>query len=181
MNPKLTEYWRNVMFARQGRWRSNNTHTIYLYSKVLVHALAVHKCRCSSPVTLLFEPMVEINPLRRVTGPLWHPTFHNLPSPCFPSNQLSINPFGRMNSWMSCMPTAFVWDQIRASKLVVGRANYCTTEAHIFVWMKVNIQNKKQSTYLSSNFGFFGSIELSSPDASISFRMSSPPTSSPST
>ena len=43
---------------------------------------AVAPCSCgrSSPVTSDFELVVEINPLSRDTGPLWHPSFHSLPS-----------------------------------------------------------------------------------------------------
>ena len=45
------------------------------------------------------------------------------------STHLSTNPFGRMNSWVSCVLTAFVWDQTQASRYKVRRANHCTTEA----------------------------------------------------
>ena len=47
--------------------------------------LAVCRCKCLSPVTLAFEPVVKINPLPWDTGPLWHLSFHSLPSPGFPS------------------------------------------------------------------------------------------------
>ena len=51
--------------------------------KLGTHAIAARSRRRSSPVTLIFEPVVEVNPLRRDTGPLLHPTFHNLASPGF--------------------------------------------------------------------------------------------------
>ena len=52
--------------------------------KVSAHAVVVRSCGRSSPVTLAFEPVVEINLLPHDTGPLWHPSFHSLPSPGFP-------------------------------------------------------------------------------------------------
>ena len=53
-------------------------------NKVGTHAIAVCSCRRSSPVTLAFEPVVEINLLPRDTGLIWHPTSHSLPSPVLP-------------------------------------------------------------------------------------------------
>ena len=47
--------------------------------KVGAHAVAARGCRRSSYVTSAFEPVVDINPLHRDTGPLWHPSFHSLP------------------------------------------------------------------------------------------------------
>ena len=37
---------------------------------VLAHTIVVRRCGCSAPFTLAFEPVVEINPLHRDTGPL---------------------------------------------------------------------------------------------------------------
>ena len=54
------------------------------HGKVLAHAVTVCSCVCSSPVTLTFEPVVEINPLLQDTGPLWHLSFHSLLCPDFP-------------------------------------------------------------------------------------------------
>ena len=34
------------------------------------HAVAVHSCGCLYPVTSVFEPVVDINPLPWDTGPL---------------------------------------------------------------------------------------------------------------
>ena len=41
---------------------------------------------------------------------------------------LSTNPFGRINSWVSCAPPTFVRDRTRASEFVAGRTNHSTTE-----------------------------------------------------
>ena len=43
---------------------------LLVVDKVLAHAIPVRRCVYSSPVTLAFEPVVEINPLSRDTGPL---------------------------------------------------------------------------------------------------------------
>ena len=46
---------------------AKHTTNVCLY---LTGAVAAHGCYRSPPVTLAFKPVVEINPLRRDTGPL---------------------------------------------------------------------------------------------------------------
>ena len=53
---------------------------------------------------------------------------------------LSTNPFGRMNSWVSCALPAFIQDQTQTSRFVVRRVNHCTTEAFLMRYKRYFIQ-----------------------------------------
>ena len=82
----------------------------------------------SSSVTLLFEPVVEINPLPQTQGhcDIRVSTVY-LPQVSL-GTHLSTNSFVRMNICVSCALTALAWDQTRASRFVVRCVNHCTTE-----------------------------------------------------
>ena len=64
-----------------------------------VDAVAVRSCGRSSPIAFAFEPVVEINPLLRDTGPQF-----NYPR-IYLGTHLSTNPFRKMNSCVSCAMT----------------------------------------------------------------------------
>ena len=99
------------------------------------------------------ETVVEINPLPRDTGPLWHLSFHSLPSLGLPLYQFIDNLFGRMNSWVSCVLTALVWDWTWG--LVVRRANHCVTEALNFHYSLSQFTNLEIAyTLLSLSYWF---------------------------
>ena len=69
------------------------------------------------------------------------------------ATHLSTNPFGRMNSWMNCVPTALVWDQTQASGLVVRCVNHYTTVSCVLK------ADRMQSTYhLSFYYTYFTSF-----------------------
>ena len=110
--------------------------------KVREHAVAARRCGRSSPVTLAFETVVKINLLPRDTGLLRYTSFHSLSYPDFPGAHLSTNPFGRMNSWLSCAPTSLGRDRTWVGGFVVTCANHCTTEAHIVQSTHYYFENK---------------------------------------
>ena len=92
------------------------------------------------------HPVVETNSLRRNTGLLWHPTFQFTFSR-FPLVPIYQNMFGRLNSWVSCALTAFVWDRTRASGFVVRRANHCTAEGVLWIYIIL------RDVWIFSSFG----------------------------
>ena len=88
-----------------------------------------YSCSCSSPVALVFEPVVEINPLPRDTATVTSKfTFLRF----YLGIHISTNPFGMMNSWVNCAPTVLVQDWTQASGFIVRCANHCTTKVHFF-------------------------------------------------
>ena len=90
-----------------------------------VRYIASYCCERSSPVTSPFELVVEIN---RYPGTQSHCDTRVSPP------QVSFGTrFGGMNSWVSCVPTALVWDRTRDSVFVVRLDNYCTTETNVLL------------------------------------------------
>ena len=107
------------------------------------HTVAARSCGRSSPVALAFEPVVENNPICRDTGPLWHPTFHSLPSLCY-SRYTFINQPVWEDEQLGELCAACL--SSRASWFVVRRANHCTTEALYVVFNIVTISTSNNVT-----------------------------------
>ena len=104
--------------------------------KVGAHAVAACSCRRSSSVTLAFG-VVELIHYPGTQGSCGIRVSTVYLPQVFLGTHLSTNPFGRMNSWVSCVLTARVWDRTRASGFIMRRANHCTTEAQCEVTRKI--------------------------------------------